>query len=1003
MRYGLRIVASDSNQRGDTLTLLSRDLFHTLGYEDCRFNVHKSGRELDVEATHCYENRRLVAECKATADPIGGSDINKFVGALDAERRRHKLVPVHGYFVSLSGFRETAVEQEKDAGGDRVTLITGDDIVQRLIEGKVVVRADVAIENATRCAALVSTELRVLKVELLGHAGGWAWLVQFGTGFDPTHACLVHADGRVLSGTAGSALADSISGLEVLHAAPGSENSAGEPDLSYYKDYLLSEYGAITLEGMPADHEVGPRRFQLESLYVPLQLQPDEVHIGTLLHAKSRIAVLGPPGAGKTTVLKRLAIAYADPTRKLGLDALPDEDWLPVFIRCRHIAGGSGHKPITEIIGDLMVRAEHPEKRQDFVDAVGRKLRDGQVLLLVDGLDEISDTSERVSFVSQLRTFLARYPSIRVVVTSREVGFRAVAGAVAAICEPFTVAELSEDGIRQLVQAWHREVLGERADVERDADELTDSILASDRVLRLARNPLLLTTLLLVKRWVGQLPRKRTVLYQKAVEVLLMTWNVEGHQPIEQEEALPQLAYAAFTMMEAGQTQVSAKELTSLFHEARSAMPEIFSYTGTSVNDFIRRVEERSSLLVLSGHQVIDGALQPIYEFKHLTFQEYLTALAITYGWVPEHRRDDSPARMLQPHLGVESWREVVALTSVMIGRKAAGLITLLTSMLKDQEPGGGDQLEDNLVDCLYDEVAVAPELAKAAMETIIENRQLRPLGSPLSRLLTTRFAELLWETMLDAILSNRKPLGTYCDFFAGLSTAELMAKASSAEDMSALMVTSLESDSLVDQCIGAGTLMSTAFSVTFDNHHNGYDELSRLNLSREHLVAPARAAAARFVAGLPEAPSMLFTWALAWCTPIIEADAQLSADVVTKALDDWLGSNDPDVSHFSAWLVGNHAGSSAWHQQADRADIFPKIEAKWRDIHPSDHEIPSLEIQQFAVLAVAVGLGGPWAKSTMIDMVKAAMRENDETSENFPKLLEQLGVADTEEFVPTE
>ena len=34
-----------------------------------------------------------------------------------------------------------------------------------------------------------------------------------------------------------------------------------------------------------------------------------------------------------------------------------------------------------------------------------------------------------------------------------------------------------------------------------------------------------------------------------AVEVLLMTWNVEGYDPIEQDEALPQLCYVAYAMM----------------------------------------------------------------------------------------------------------------------------------------------------------------------------------------------------------------------------------------------------------------------------------------------------------------------------------------------------------------------------------------------------------------------------------------------------------------------
>lgn len=998
--HGLRIVASDSNKLGDTLTLLTRDLFHTLGYEDCRFNVHKPGRELDVEARHCYENRRMFAECKATSEPIGGSDINKFVGALDVERRRHAPTPLHGYFVSLSGFRESAVEQEKDAGGDRVTLITGHDIVRRLTDGNVVVRPEVAIENATRCAATVSADLRVMDVELLGHADGWAWSVRFGVEDEPTHVCLVHADGRVLSEAAAAALLGSLPGLRVLHGKPRIGPSDPEPDLDYYKDYLLNEYGAITLEGMPADHEVGSRSFRLESLYVPLLLQPDDVHVGTLLHDQSRIAVLGPPGAGKTTILKRLAIAYADPARKPDLDdALPDDDWLPVFIRCRHVAGGSGHNPITEIIGDLMVRAERPEKRQEFVEAVSRKLRDGQVLLLVDGLDEISDTSERVAFVSQLRTFLARYPSIKVVVTSREVGFRAVAGAVAAICDPHRVAELSGEGVRQLVQAWHREVLGERADVERDAAELADSILMSDRVMRLAVNPLLLTTLLLVKRWVGQLPRKRTVLYQKAVEVLLMTWNVEGHQPIDQDEALPQLAYAAFCMMEARRTQVSANELTLLFREARAAMQEIFAYTRTSVSDFIQRVEERSSLLVLSGHEVIDGSLQPLYEFKHLTFQEYLTALAITQGWVPEDRRDDSPAAMLHAHLGNESWREVVSLTGVMSGRRAAGLIELLTKRLRDPKwKNMAGLLEENLVDCLHDEVAIPPELARTALETIIERRAEPSAAiSPLRRLLNTRFADLVHETLSDAILNNKKPLGNYCLAFSDVVTAGLPTKAASAEEVSDQVLASIESGGLLEQCSGAGRLVNAAYVVDARENTHEFTGMEGLGLTWSHLASPAQAAAERFVAGLPEAASLIFAWALVWCTEILQLDDELSAEVQNRALTTWLATDDPDLAYFSSWLAGNLAHTPLWHEHVDREQILPKMEARWHEIWRSHLPPRETEMQRFALIMVAVRLGGPWSNPSMIDMVRTTARKNG-LSDRTGALLDVLGAGPPKE-----
>ncbi|ANZ38931.1 hypothetical protein BBK82_25525 [Lentzea guizhouensis] len=1013
MKHGLRIIAADANKLGDTLTLLSRDLFHTLGYEDCRFNVHKAGRELDVEATHCYENRRLVAECKATSEPIGGSDINKFVGALDAEKRKHAPTPVQGYFVSLSGFRQTAVEQELELG-DRVTLIAGQDVVQRLSESAVVVPAEVAIERAAGLAARAPSNPRVLKVELLGHVDGWAWLVQLGADH-PTHMCLVHADGRVLSAAAAAPLQEHLPDLVLLAA-----DAVPALDLDHYKRYLLSEYGAITLEGMPVDHEVGSRNFRLESLYVPLQLRSVErldedapgrtTGLGVLLGAEPRIAVLGPPGAGKTTILKRLAVAYADPARKLAADdALPDEDLLPVFIRCRHLSGGDGHKPITEIIGDLMVRAERPDQRQEFIEAVGKQLREGTVLLLVDGLDEISDTSERVSFVAQLRTFVARYPSIRLVVTSREVGFRAVAGAVAAICAPHRVAELSRDGVTQLVQAWHREVLGARAEVEQEAAELATSILASDRVVRLASNPLLLTTLLLVKRWVGQLPRKRTVLYQKAVEVLLMTWNVEGHQPIDQDEALPQLAYAAFTMMEAGATQVSAKELISLFLEARAAMPEIFAYTKTSVHDFIQRVEERSSLLVLSGHEVIDGALQPIYEFKHLTFQEYLAALAIANAWVPEDIRDFSAAQMLQAHLGDESWREVVPLTGVLIGRRATALVELLVTRLTNLSAGAPEQhaldrttwevdawaIEDNLVDCLHDEVSVPPALVRSALEAVIECKASgEELGSPLHRLFDTRFAAPLRDLLNDSVLTSRKPMENYCYAFMEVATADVMGRTGSAENVCAHIVAGVRSEDLLDQCAAAGVLMNVAYMIDADGdslHKSG--ELERLGFTGADLVIPTRLAAERFASGLPEAASMIFTWALVWCTPMLEIDDEMSAKVMVRALDDWLGSTDPDAQHFSSWLVGRLVETTSWLTCADWEGVFPQLATKWQELIAGEAETGRTEDQLRVLLTVAARLGGPWSNLEMIDMAETAVRQGVKSVADYFELAEALGV----------
>ena len=109
----IRILESDNNKRGDLFGRLMVDLLFALGYETARLNIHKNGRELDLVADHRLENRHAIVECKATSEKIGGSDLNKFAGATETERRR-KNNPAQAYFVSLSGFTETAIEQEAE-------------------------------------------------------------------------------------------------------------------------------------------------------------------------------------------------------------------------------------------------------------------------------------------------------------------------------------------------------------------------------------------------------------------------------------------------------------------------------------------------------------------------------------------------------------------------------------------------------------------------------------------------------------------------------------------------------------------------------------------------------------------------------------------------------------------------------------------------------------------------------------------------------------------------
>jgi hypothetical protein len=487
----IRILEKDNNRRGDLFGRLMADLFVALGYERPRLNVHKSGRELDLSADHRIEPRSAIAECKATADTIGGDDLNKFVGALDAEHTDNR--PVTGYFISLSGFKETAVEQEKHRRRTKIITLTGPQVISEMVRGRILVARDRATELAGRYCAALDHLILDPDVELLAHERGWIWAIYYTQGKERTHFALIHSDGTPLA----RALADEVIASDKicggkLHKLsclnpmpPGVDSDPRVADaLAAYRQYIETECGFIQLDGLPADSDVGSRRLRMENLFVPLHLdvpvkEKTRQPVGVVVSENSRLALLAAPGGGKSTLIKRLAVAYADPARREQIaDDLPQRDWLPLFFRCRELRG-LARGSFAELIEALSQREPVRQHAMVFRAHVDRALLAGHVLLLVDGLDEISDPGDRAAFVCTLRTALQAYPGIAIVVTSREAGFRHVAAHLAPVCTRTTLSPFDADDVRRLSVAWYLRALddteiGKRArDLLNRVDRLT--------------------------------------------------------------------------------------------------------------------------------------------------------------------------------------------------------------------------------------------------------------------------------------------------------------------------------------------------------------------------------------------------------------------------------------------------------------------------------------------------------------------------------------------------
>lgn len=471
--------------------------------------------------------------------------------------------------------------------------------------------------------------------------------------------------------------------------------------LNEYRGFLLKDCGEMAIEGIRADMETARKRFDLEQLFVPLDLQACPPHIplndserdkklaaweeknkknkpfGEVFSRTRGLALLALPGGGKSLLLKRLAVAYSSEERRLrSNDLLPKEDLTPVLIRCRewrdHIK-----LPIMTLLkklGDVTGYSSLAGLGKALVPL----LKEGKILLLVDGLDEIHDNADRTIFVENLRRFLDTYKEIRIVVTSREAGFSLVAPCLMEYCELWRVAPLSKYAIELLCQYWHQLMVANVQVGMKEAAALSEQLTGTESLRRLAENPLLLTMLLVVKHGAGRLPPDRVSLYGRAVELLLDTWNIKGHEALSIKEAVPQLSYVALALMRSGQQTATEKELLVLLENARDNVPQIKRYARDTPYEFLKRVELRSSLLLEAGHQFEKGLAIPFYQFRHLTFQEYLAAIAIAEG---NYEGFDTRATILKPladKLAVDEWKEVIPMAAVLAGKQAEPVIAAL-------------------------------------------------------------------------------------------------------------------------------------------------------------------------------------------------------------------------------------------------------------------------------------------------------------------------------------
>ena len=414
----------------------------------------------------------------------------------------------------------------------------------------------------------------------------------------------------------------------------------------YVAVQFLDKRRAVT-HGLTEDIERGFR--EREELYFTSTSNDRQEGMRTA-NDKQYLMVLGGPGVGKSTFL-----------RKVGLEALKEEEGnfehtcTPVFLELKRFTEDQIN--IESWITEEFKVCGYPYPEQ----MTNTALKSGELLILFDGLDEVSKPNVNNVF-NKIRDFVDQYSENRFIVSCRPAAYTGGFTGFAVV----EAAEFDDTQIQAYINNWF--ALGSNRKTE-TAQRCWEALDAPEHqaIRALAQNPLSLTLLCTIYEDSQSFPSNRTILYERILNIFLKKWTAEKH--VHRDP--PVSPYLDILTVKKMLSEIAAKNFKAdcvLFSENEliNQIQEFFQ-RDTNIPTTSDAFKTLDTILVDPGLFV--ERVNGVYSFLHLTFQEYLTANYFVSTELIQ--------RLVAEHLHDERWREVFLFAAELLPEADSLLVAI--------------------------------------------------------------------------------------------------------------------------------------------------------------------------------------------------------------------------------------------------------------------------------------------------------------------------------------